>query len=128
MTIIFLRRFWPFVFAYALLLLKFAPAEAAHCRHGQIYRVSMHRCVGATSRLGREVRPYRRYAKLEEHETRRSRHAKPKDWYLDVQIPEKAPEDRPPESAKVEEPVVEINPRWPEKWWSWHLPYRLTGP
>jgi hypothetical protein len=41
------------ILSVTLALAWLSPAEAAHCRHGQIYRVSMGVCVSAHSRLAR---------------------------------------------------------------------------
>jgi hypothetical protein len=41
--------------AVALVSFQPPPALAAHCPRGQLYRVSMGRCVPKESRLGREV-------------------------------------------------------------------------
>jgi hypothetical protein len=43
----------------ALLALGSSNAQAAHCPHGKIYRVSMGVCVGERSKLAREIRPQR---------------------------------------------------------------------
>src|SRR5580765_3893675 len=138
---------WWFVLAFCVFwwLFGLSIAQAAHCRKGQLYRVSMHRCVQATSRLGREIRPHRRgrYARLEEREVR-SRHVRPHarrkviaetpsaerpekpDWFVEILIPDDGSLRLDDEAAKTPEPKPAEsqtpNPRWPPNWADWYAP------
>lgn len=86
-----------------------ATAEAAHCRLGQIYRVHMHRCVGASSRAAREVRHYRhrhRFAAL----APRRHHAKPANDPRDP-IEDRVTEPKPTVTTTPAKPVESTTPR-----------------
>ena len=133
------------IWAFAGML--FAEAQAAHCRKGQLYRVSMHRCVPAGSKLGREIRG-RRYAKLEARETRsphkrRFRRTRmlvePQDekaeWYADILLKDDGSltatprPDKPDEAGQTPQMSgTTANPFWPPNWADWYSPRRLTGP
>lgn len=113
------------------------PAEAAHCRKGQIYRVSMHKCVAASSRLGREIKHGRRYAVRVER--RKPRREKP-GWYADILLPDdgsiklgdekgKTPEPKALETRTPPTPAgTPPNPYWPPGWENWYSPRHLQGP
>ena len=107
-------------------------AQAAHCRHGQLYRVSMHRCVGASSTLGQEIRPHRhgRYAQLETRH--RFRRRGPEITIEDAPIPPEKPDTfvdilLPADGSLDAEAGVKTeespNPPWPKKWDHWNPIY-----
>lgn len=85
------------------------PAQAARCPHGQIYRVHMGVCVGADTRLAREVLHHPRYHyRVTEHGLPRAR--------------PNAPEAPPPEP-----PVEVVKPQWPAPWKTYNQPRSANG-
>lgn len=89
------------------------PAAAAHCGHHRIYRVSMGVCVGAHSRLAREV---------EIERPRRLERPREPLVYVTVTIPAgKAPEaQEPPPAADPDIPYSLPESRM------WNPPRRFT--
>lgn len=88
------------------------PAAAAHCGHGRIYRVSMGVCVGAHSRLAREV----------EIVARRIERPRPPVYYVDVSVPAQRAAEPPPPPP---DPGVEIPYSLPYSR-MWNPPARFT--
>src|SRR5215469_4540743 len=74
-------------FASALLLLALSSsAEAAHCGHGKVYRVSMRICVSAHSHLAREIRQGAAAGPVEVRSNPPHR-AEPGNYYVEILIP-----------------------------------------
>lgn len=111
-----------------------------HCRLGQLYRVSLGKCVGARSALGRELTPRpvslrstRRLSRVRQ-ETRPEEANGDAPYYVNILLPhdgslrhtrrvedvdkerDKAP-DKAPEKASDSDP--DYNPLWPHGWDKW---------
>lgn len=87
------------------------PAAARHhCGHGRILRVSMGVCVGAHSRLAREV----------EHVSRAIERPKEPLYYVTVTVPAGKPPEPPQASPEVSIPYSLPDSRM------WNPPHRFT--
>jgi hypothetical protein len=131
-----LRWIWVWAFiilgALGILVLTKGMAEAAHCRQGQLYRPSMHRCVSERSNAGREVRAFQRYVRLEQREERRARRKLPpsirhgrmadrkgEGWFANIFLPDDGSLDEaPPVGSKPKEVSPGFAP-WPRDWDTW---------
>jgi hypothetical protein len=91
------------------------PAHAAHCPHGQIYRVHMRACVGVHTRLAREILIHPHYLHYPHHQPELAKQS------------QRQATPAPPEAPPTEPSAEVVKPEWPAPWKTYNQPRSTNG-